>query len=178
MNVQVSQVLKNVFGKEAAGKCKTPLDKLTGAVNKTTEGEASAKDSFDIESIMMGYLDPTAGLSEEEKAAYEERIMQKLRSGKKLSAEEMNYLRMKNPQMYAQAARVQTMRENLENQLENCKSKEEVEKVYGMSVSMVSKDDPMREAIVAAYDDVMKEFKETDKYRALPQKEEEEAWQS
>ncbi|OLA29117.1 MAG: alanine--tRNA ligase [Firmicutes bacterium CAG_194_44_15] len=85
--------------------------------------------------------------------------MQKLRSGKKLTSEEMNYLRVKNPQLYAQAARVQAMRENLKKQLENCRSKEEVEKVYGNSVSMVGKDDPMKEAIVAAYDDVMKEFK-------------------
>lgn len=171
MNIQASQIMKNVFGKGENGKGNTIFDKVSGAVNPTTSKQSN-NDSFDIESVMMGYLDPTEGLSEEEKQAYEAKIMQKLRSGKKLTSEEMNYLRVKNPQMYAQAARVQAMRENLKNQLENCRSKEEVEKVYGNSVSMVSKNDPMKEAIVAAYEDVTKEFKKTDKYQALPQKEE------
>lgn len=173
MNIQASQILKNVFGKEAPGKSKTFLEKLSSAINKTIDKE-SKTDSFDIESVLMEYLDPTAGMSEDEKKAYEERIMKKLRAGKKLTAEEMNYLRAKNPQLYAQAARVQAMRENLENQLKNCRSKEEVEKVYGNAISMVAKDDPMKEAIVAAYDDVMKEFKKTNQYQALPEKEEDE----
>lgn len=171
MNIQASQIMKNVFGKGEKDKISSIFDKLSGIVNPATDTQ-SQSDSFNIDSIMLGYLDPTEGLSEEEKQAYEAKIMQKLRSGKKLTSEEMNYLRVKNPQLYAQAARVQAMRENLKKQLENCRSKEEVEKVYGNSVSMVGKDDPMKEAIVAAYDDVMKEFKKTDKYQALPQKEE------
>lgn len=171
MNIQASQIMKNVFGKGEKNKISNIFDKVSGTVNPATDTQ-SESDSFNIESIMLGYLDPTEGLSEEEKQAYEAKIMQKLRSGKKLTSEEMNYLRVKNPQLYAQAARVQAMRENLKKQLENCRSKEEVEKVYGNSVSMVSKNDPMKEAIVAAYDDVMKEFKKTDKYQALPQKEE------
>lgn len=171
MNIQASQIMKNVFGKGEKNKISNIFDKVSGAVNPATDTQ-SESDSFNIESIMLGYLDPTEGLSEEEKQAYEAKIMQKLHSGKKLTSEEMNYLRVKNPQLYAQAARVQAMRENLKKQLENCHSKEEVEKVYGNSVSMVSKNDPMKEAIVAAYDDVMKEFKKTDKYQALPQKEE------
>lgn len=171
MNIQASQIMKNVFGKGEKDKISSIFDKLSGTVNPATDTQ-SQSDSFNIESVVLGYLDPTEGLSEEEKQAYEAKIMQKLRSGKKLTSEEMNYLRVKNPQLYAQAARVQAMRENLKKQLENCRSKEEVEKVYGNSVSMVGKDDPMKEAIVAAYDDVMKEFKKTDKYQALPQKEE------
>lgn len=171
MNIQASQIMKNVFGKGEKNKISNIFDKVSGTVSPATDTQ-SESDSFNIESIMLGYLDPTEGLSEEEKQAYEAKIMQKLRSGKKLTSEEMNYLRVKNPQLYAQAARVQAMRENLKKQLENCRSKEEVEKVYGNSVSMVSKNDPMKEAIVAAYDDVMKEFKKTDKYQALPQKEE------
>lgn len=178
MSIQGAPILKNFFGKETAGKRKTVFDKISEAVK--IEGkqdgtkEAGQKiDEFSIQAELMEYLDPTAGLSDEQKKAYEERIMQKLKSGKKLSAEEMNYLRAKNPQLYAQAARVQAMRENLENQLKNCRSKEEVENVYGMAMSMVGEDDPMREAIVAAYDDVTKEFKKTEKYQSLPEKEEE-----
>ncbi len=179
MSIQGAPILKNLFGKENAKK--TFFDKLSQSVKiagNTAQNDANASgsnaqkiDGFSIQSELMEYLDPTAGLSEEEKKAYEEKIMQKLRSGKKLTAEEMNYLRAKNPQLYVQAARVQAMRENLKNQLEHCKSKEEVEKVYGNFTSMISKDDPMKEALVAAYDDELKEFKKTDKYQALPAKE-------
>ena len=182
MSIQGAPIFKNLFGKETAGKEKTVFDKIAQAVKitgktvgveKAVSGAAQKLDGFSIQAEFMEYLDPTAGLSDEQKKAYEERIMQKLQSGKKLTAEEMNYLRIKNPQLYAQAARVQAMRENLEKQLENCRSKEEVEKAYGMAMSMVGEDDPMRKAIVAAYDDVMKEFKKTDKYQSLPEKEEE-----
>ena len=178
MSIQGAPILKNLLGKENTRK--TIFDKLSQSVKiagnsagtDETGSEVKKIDGFRIQSELMEYLDPTAGLSEEEKKAYEEKIMQKLRSGKKLTAEELNYLRAKNPQLYVQAARVQAMRENLKNQLENCKSKEEVEKVYGDFTSMISKDDPMKEALVAAYDDEMKEFKKTDKYQALPAKEE------
>lgn len=187
MSIQGAPILKNLLGKENSKK--TVFDRLSQSVKitgKTTGNSVDAAgnsvdaagsqtqklDAFSIQSELMEYLDPTAGLSEEEKKAYEAKIMQKLRSGKKLTSEEMNYLRAKNPQLYMQAARVQAMRENLRNQLENCKSKEEVEKVYGNFTSMISKDDPMKEALVAAYDDELKEFKKTDKYQALPAKEE------
>lgn len=187
MSIQGAPILKNLLGRE--NNKKTVFDRLSQSVKitgKTTGNSVDAAgnsvdaagsqtqklDVFSIQSELMEYLDPTAGLSEEEKKAYEEKIIQKLRSGKKLTSEEMNYLRAKNPQLYMQAARVQAMRENLRNQLENCKSKEEVEKVYGNFTSMISKDDPMKEALVAAYDDELKEFKKTDKYQALPAKEE------
>lgn len=182
MSIQGAPILKNFLGKQNGGK--TILDKLSQSVKITGKNADIAEnainaagsqtqklDAFSIQSELMEYLDPTAGLSQEEKKAYEEKIIQKLRSGKKLTPEEMNYLRAKNPQLYVQAARVQAMRENLRNQLENCKSKEEVEKVYGNFTLMISKDDPMKEALVAAYDDEVKEFKKTDKYQALPEKE-------
>lgn len=178
MSVQGTLIFQNLLGKETAGKGKSVFEKLSEAVYTTQTGmkitgdEAEKVDGFSIQAEFMEYLDPTAGLSEEQKKAYEEQIMRKLRSGKKLTPEELNYLRVKNPQMYVQAARVQAMRENLKNQLENCHSKEEVEKVYGDAMSMVSKEDPMREALIAAYDDVTTEFKKTDKYQALPAKEE------
>lgn len=83
MNIQASQILKNVLGKQAPGKTKTFLEKLSSAINKTIDKE-SKTDRFDIESVLMEYLDPTAGMSEDEKKAYEERIMQKLRAGRSL----------------------------------------------------------------------------------------------
>ncbi len=171
MNIQGAQIFRNIFGKEAVEEENGVDKKQSGNLFASKAGTGKI-DGFNIQAEWMEFFDPTTGMSEEQQAAFEERITQKLRSGKKLSAEEMNYLQVKNPQMYVQAARVQTMRENLKSQLENCKSKEEVEKIYGDAVSMIGKEDPMREAIMAAYDDVAKEFKKTEEYQALPEKEE------
>lgn len=57
-----------------------------------------------------------------------------------------------------QAARIQAMRDSLEQQLEHCKSKEEAAKVFSDTMSMVSDKDPMKEYIVAAYQDAYNEF--------------------
>lgn len=170
MNIQGVQIFRNLLGKGMAEKEQVTEQRQTGNLFTGKAGE-SKTDGFQIKAEWMELFAPTAGMEEEQEKAYEERIMRKLKTGKKLTAEEMNYLQVKNPQMYIQAARVQTMRENLKSQLENCESKEEAEKIYGDAFSMISKDDPMREPIVAAYDDVMKEFKKTDKYQHLPEKE-------
>ena len=37
-------------------------------------------------------------------------------------------------------------------------------------MSLVCDDDPMKEYIVAAYDDVLREFKKSDDYQKLPEK--------
>lgn len=176
MGIQGTLLFRNLFGKENAGKGKTVFNKLSEAVktdkaSKDTAVAGQKKDVFQIQAEFMEYLDPTAGLSETQKKAYEEQISRKLQSGRKLTAEEMNYLRVKNPYLYAQAARVQAMRESLKNQLENCHTKEEVEQVYGNTMAMIGREDPMKEALVAAYDNVTEEFKKTDKYRMLPEKE-------
>lgn len=169
MSIQGTELLKNILQKESDKKGNNIFIKLSGTEISTVTG-GQKKDNFSIQAELMEFLDPTAGLSDEEKSAYLEKIIQKLRSGKELSPEEMNYLRAKDPALYAQAARVQAMRENLKSQLKTCRSKEEVQKVYSDAVSMISKEDPMKEAIIAAYDDVLKEFRETGEYQALPER--------
>ena len=62
------------------------------------------------------------------------------------------------------------MRDSLEQQLEHCKSKEEAAKVFSDTMSMVSDKDPMKEYIVAAYQDAYNEFQKSGKYQHLPQK--------
>lgn len=61
----------------------------------------------------------------------------------------MRFLQAVDPQLYMQAARIQAMRDSLEQQLEHCKSKEEAAKVFSDTMSMVSDKDPMKEYIVA-----------------------------
>lgn len=73
-------------------------------------------------------------MTEEEKQAELARTRQN-KSGKKLTEEEMRFLQAVDPQLYMQAARIQAMRDSLEQQLEHCKSKEEAAKsIFGHHV--------------------------------------------
>lgn len=130
-------------------------------------------DTFAIAQQISEFLSPAYGMTEEQKAAWLEEIRQKLKSGKRLTAEEMRFLQAEDPTFYQQVARIQAMRDSFEAQLKQCSSKEAVASTYTTAVSIVSDDDPMKEYIVAAYDDAKKEFEKSDQYQALPRTEEE-----
>ena len=53
----------------------------------------------------------------------------KLQSGKKLTAEEMDYLQKTDPQKYQKIKSMEAERENYEKELKRCKTKEEVQRV-------------------------------------------------
>ena len=57
--------------------------------------------------------DITSGMSEEEKQDYEKKIRAKLQRGANLSVEELNYLRIHNPEFYRCAMRVKTAKQQL-----------------------------------------------------------------
>ena len=132
-----------------------------------------AMDAFEITKNISELLSPACGMTDEEKTAYLNRIMAKLKSGKKLTAEEMRFLQAENPALYQQAARVQAMRDGLEQRLKTCHSKEEAQTIFANAIGGVSDKDPMKEYIVAAYQDVMEEFQKSDEYKDLPNTEEE-----
>ena len=147
------------------------VDQITDRLSKSSIGLSSGDDTlnavsfsgmdaFDLTQNISELLSPACGMTEEEKQAELARIQAKLKSGKKLTEEEMRFLQAVDPQLYMQAARIQAMRDSLEQQLEHCKSKEEAAKVFSDTMSMVSDKDPMKEYIVAAYQ----------KYQHLPQK--------
>lgn len=118
-------------------------------------------------------FDPTTGMSEEEKKKFVQKLYRKLESGKKLSADEMQYLRKNDPVTYAKAAKVQALRESLKKQLKSATSKEKAADIYTQAMSRISEDDPAKKEIMAAYDDVYKEFRKSDEYKALPNTEKE-----
>lgn len=118
-------------------------------------------------------FDPTTGMSEEEKKKFVQKLYRKLESGKKLSADEMQYLRKNDPVTYAKAAKVQVLRESLKKQLKSATPKEKAADIYTQAMSRISEDDPARKEIMAAYDDVYKEFRKSDEYKALPNTEKE-----
>ncbi len=139
------------------------------------KGEASASsgiDSFDITENISELLSPACGMTDEEKNRYLNKIMTKLKSGKKLSAEEMRFLQSENPALYQQVARVQAQRDSLETRMKHATSKKEVQEIFNHAISSVSDEDPMKEYVVAAYNDVKKEFEQTDEYKSLPEEDE------
>lgn len=53
----------------------------------------------------------------------------KLNSGKKLTAEELEYLQKHDPQKYQKVKQIEAEQKNYENELKKCKTKDEVQKV-------------------------------------------------
>ena len=129
--------------------------------------------SIGLKEAVDSIFDPTIGMSEEEKKKFVQKLYRKLESGKKLSADEMQYLRKNDPVTYAKAAKVQVLRESLKKQLKSATSKEKAADIYTQAMSRISEDDPARKEIMAAYDDVYKEFRKSDEYKALPNTEKE-----
>lgn len=133
----------------------------TQPMDKATLG-AALKDMVD------SLFDPTTGMSDEEKEKFVEKLHQKIESGKELSYDEMQYLRINEPLTYAKMAKVQIQRKCLETQLNSCKSKEEAHDMYVKAMSRISEDDPARRETIAAYNDVYEEFKKSEEYEKLP----------
>lgn len=151
----------------------TRLSQSNLGLQKNTSSSSTGYDSFSITENISELLSPACGMTDEEKESYLAKIMAKLKSGKKLSSEEMRFLQAENPELYQQAARIQAMRESLETRLQHATSKENASNIYADALSNVSDKDPMKEYIVAAYDDAMKEFQKSDEYQNLPATEEE-----
>lgn len=95
---------------------------------------------------------------EEKKQEMLSRIMGKLKSGKKLSAKELDFLRRTDPILYAHALRVQRMAEALKQQLSHAKSKQEANDMITSAIAGVSDKDPDKEYLLAAYNEVSKIF--------------------
>ena len=111
-------------------------------------------------------------VSEEDREAYEQKIRQKMQSGKKLTPEELNYLRVYQPELYRSALRVETARKILRTKLKNCKSKEEVENVVSIQneVLKAMEGDPDREYMSAMVRHEVEAFKKSHAYARLPQR--------
>ena len=96
------------------------------------------------------------------------RIMAKIKSGKRLSQKEESYLKQHNPDLYLQYVRIRRMAEAMASRLKHANSKEEVNDIIMQSISGISDKDPYKEFIVAALNEVAKEFKNSDAYGELP----------
>ncbi len=164
------------------GDKQTAFDKIKTALgngaDSSCSAEAAGQATYDSRMNMLrvavkDYLDPTAGMTDEQKERFVKKLYAKIQSGKKLTPDEMQYLRQYDPVTYMKVARVQAQREAFETQLKNCKSKEEAQDIYLDKVSRISEDDPARQELRAAYDDAFDEYKKSGDYKSLPNTEEE-----
>jgi hypothetical protein len=67
-----------------------------------------------------------------------ERIINKFKSGKKLSSGELSYLAQKSPEMYNKVVRIMKQREMLEQRLEKAQSKEEAAEIIRQEMQAIS----------------------------------------
>lgn len=126
------------------------------------------KEAYPINSIDY------TNLTKEKEEKLQQQIDAKIKSGAKLTPEEISYLEKTNPSLYMHIKRVQNMREALVQSLKSCKSKQAAEKVYSEAVGAIGKNDPDKEYILSCYQKAMQEFKASGAYSSLPEKTQEE----
>ena len=122
--------------------------------------------------VIENVIDPTSGMDEAARKNYESKIEQKLKTGKRLTAEELNYLKVHNPELYRTAMRVELSRKALKEQLKNCRSKEEVQQVVSLQMERVSamQKEPDKQYMAAMVNHEVDTFKKTSHYARLPVK--------
>ena len=124
--------------------------------------------------VIENIMDPTSGMDEAARKNYESKIEQKLKTGKKLTSEELDYLRIHNPELYRTAMRVELSRKALREQLKNCHSKEEVQQVVSLQMERLSamKKEPDKQYMAAMINHEVETFKKSSDYARLPVKRE------
>jgi hypothetical protein len=110
------------------------------------------------------------GMSEQDKQKMRARIEAKLKSGKKLSSKEEQFLRETEPKMYLQYQRIRSMADHMSEQLKHAKTKQQANDIITTAVSSVSDKDPYKEYALAAMNEAAKEFKKSPEYGRLPDK--------
>lgn len=108
-------------------------------------------------------------MSEEEKSRELQKILRKLKSGARLTGEDLSFIRHFYPEMYVHVVRIQNQRKQLENQLKSAKSKEEASQIFSQAMTGIAKDDPDKEMLQAAYSKAYSEFQSTSEYKKLPE---------
>lgn len=137
-------------------------------MNASVKKEENMNANQVIKEQLTRFSDPEPGMSEQEREKYHQNILAKIESGKKLSSQELAYLRANDPRAYQKARRMEQKRQWLEQQMKKCKSKQEVREVVEDAIGHVSEKDPDRDAIIATYQDAYQEFRKTARYRRLP----------
>lgn len=107
-------------------------------------------------------------MTDEDKTKFNDSIDRKLKSGKKLTRKEEQYLKETNPQMYMQYLRIRQRAEAVKEQLKHAKSKQQANNIIMQATAGVSDKDPCKEYVFAAIHNVSDEFRSSRAYQKLP----------
>lgn len=98
-------------------------------------------------------------------------IRTKLKAGKKLSEKEMRLLKEHAPDLYKKAEAVQQERKNFKEALKNCKTKDDVQRLFSQKMQFCStvaeQDQEMAEFLTFAFDDEHTSFMASDDYKNM-----------
>ena len=108
---------------------------------------------------------------EEQKSNKEktDKIMAKLKAGKKLTSKDMAFLQNTNFDAYIHALRVQQTRKNLVSALKHAKSKAQANLIIARALGSIDERDPDKEPLIAAINDIADKFKKSTAYQRLPE---------
>lgn len=143
-----------------------------GTMKLNNESKSGQYVSNQLTDVVRRLKEQSTMANKENDSKMMEKIQAKIKSGKRLTSKEETYLKEHNPELYQQYLRIRRMAEALEHQLEKADSKEEVNDIIFHALNGISDKDPYKAAIVAAMDEVIKEFKKSDGYKNLPDKKE------
>ena len=83
-------------------------------MNASVKKEENMNANQVIKEQLIRFSDPEPGMSEQEREKYHQNILAKIESGKKLSSQELAYLRVNDPMAYQKARRMEQKRQWLE----------------------------------------------------------------
>lgn len=96
---------------------------------KQAEKDYTAHEASSADSAVLRQLEDIRESQKDNSAQMAAQIDLKMMSGKRLSAQEMEYLKEHDPETYKKAKAIEMEREAYERELKNCKTKEEVQRV-------------------------------------------------
>lgn len=153
---------------------------------KQASGDYTADGSTSADSAVQKQLEDIRESQKDGSSQMAAQIDLKMMSGKRLSAEEMEYLKEHDPETYRKAKAIEMEREAYERELKNCRTKEEVQRVKaahaaaGLDQVNNIKNNPnipsgkklalikQELAKATAFDDSMRSFVQSGDYKKLP----------
>ena len=107
--------------------------------------------------------------NEVKKATALECITNKIKFGKKLTRDEMEFLKIHNPELYLRAAKIEKEREEYRNALRNCKTKEEARNLHIITAFQPKMESDLKMALFDEFTEFLKssEFEELPNEREL-----------
>jgi hypothetical protein len=94
--------------------------------------------------------------NEAKKTAALECITNKIKFGKRLTHDEMEFLKIHNPELYARAVKIEKEREELRRALRNCKTKEEARNLHIAKVFQPKMDSDVKMALFDEFTEFVK----------------------